>query len=77
MARWWTHRFFVFDVRGKHLLLSLTYFVVWKCRKPSISGPKVFANKQDLMHASTAPEISEALGRKRVFWAWLAAGSRA
>lgn len=42
--------------------------------KPSISGPKVFANKQDLMHASTAPEISEALGGKRMFWEWLAVG---
>lgn len=30
MARWWTHRFFVFDVRGKHLLLSLTYFLVFQ-----------------------------------------------
>ena len=24
--RWWRHRFFVFDVCGKHLLLSLTTF---------------------------------------------------
>lgn len=27
---------------------------------------QVFANKQDLMHASTAPEISEALGGARI-----------
>lgn len=64
---------------GRHPLpcaMASTCFWVWHIlcffsRKPSIFGPKVFANKQDLMHASTAPEISEALGGKRVLWAWL------